>query len=126
MKMSPEKIRGALEASSEPISLETPVGHEGESKFEDLIEDTFLQSQVERIEASELREVSDEALSTLTPREEKIVRMRFGLDRSGEARTLEEIGAFFGVSRERIRQIESKALKKLRHPALIQRLKSAA
>src|SRR4030095_5347431 len=69
---------------------------------------------------------SDEALSTLTPREEKIVRMRFGLDRSGEAHTLEEISHLFGVTRERIRQIESKALKKLRHPALAQKLKAAA
>jgi RNA polymerase primary sigma factor len=126
MNMPPEKIRGAMEASSEPISLETPVGHEGDSKFEDLIEDTFLPSQVERIEASELRAVSDEALSTLTPREEKIVRMRFGLDRNGQERTLEEIGNYFGVSRERIRQIESKALKKLRNPALAQKLKAAA
>jgi RNA polymerase primary sigma factor len=126
MDMPLEKIRGAMEASSEPISLETPVGHEGDSKFEDLIEDTFLPSQVERIEAAELRAVSDEALSTLTPREEKIVRMRFGLDRNGQERTLEEIGNYFGVSRERIRQIESKALKKLRNPALVQKLKAAA
>ncbi|HEU0184763.1 MAG TPA: sigma-70 family RNA polymerase sigma factor [Blastocatellia bacterium] len=126
MNMSEEKIRGALEVSSEPISLETPVGHEGDSKFEDLIEDTFVPSQVERVEASELRAVSDEALSTLTPREEKIVRMRFGLDRHGQERTLEEIGNYFGVSRERIRQIESKALKKLRNPALAQKLKAAA
>jgi RNA polymerase primary sigma factor len=126
MNMPAEKIRGALEASSEPISLETPVGHEGDSKFEDLIEDTFLPSQVARIEAAELRAVSDEALSTLTPREEKIVRMRFGLDRNGQERTLEEIGNYFGVSRERIRQIESKALKKLRNPALVQKLKAAA
>jgi RNA polymerase primary sigma factor len=126
MKMPPEKIRRALEASSEPISLETPVGHEGDSKFEELVEDTFFPSQVERIEAAELRAVSDEALSTLTPREEKIVRMRFGLDRSGEEHTLEEISHLFGVTRERIRQIESKALKKLRHPALAQKLKAAA
>jgi RNA polymerase primary sigma factor len=126
MNMPAEKIRGALEASSDPISLETPVGHEGDSKFEDLIEDTFLPSQVERIEAVELRAVSDEALSTLTPREEKIVRMRFGFDRNGQERTLEEIGNYFGVSRERIRQIESKALKKLRNPALVQKLKAAA
>jgi RNA polymerase primary sigma factor len=126
MNMPAEKIRGALEASSDPISLEAPVGHEGDSKFEDLIEDTFLPSQVERIEAVELRAVSDEALSTLTPREEKIVRMRFGFDRNGQERTLEEIGNYFGVSRERIRQIESKALKKLRNPALVQKLKAAA
>ena len=125
MNMPPEKIRGALEASIEPISLETPIGHEGDSKFEELIEDTFFPSQVERIEAADLRAVSDEALSTLTPRE-KIVRMRFGLDRSGEEHTLEEISHLFGVTRERIRQIESKALKKLRHPALAQKLKAAA
>ena len=126
MNMPPEKIRGALEASIEPISLETPIGHEGDSKFGELIEDTFFPSQVERIEAADLRAVSDEALSTLTPREEKIVRMRFGLDRSGEEHTLEEISHLFGVTRERIRQIESKALKKLRHPALAQKLKAAA
>jgi RNA polymerase primary sigma factor len=126
MNMPHEKIRHVLEASSEPISLETPVGHEGDSKFEELIEDTFFPNQVERIEAAELRAVSDEALSTLTPREEQIVRMRFGLDRSGEEHTLEEIGHLFGVTRERIRQIESKALKKLRHPALAQKLKAAA
>ncbi|HEU0177430.1 MAG TPA: sigma-70 family RNA polymerase sigma factor [Blastocatellia bacterium] len=126
LNMAPEKIRRALEASIEPISLETPVGQEGDSKFEELIEDAFFPSQVERIEAAELRAVSDEALSTLTPREEKIVRMRFGLDRSGEEHTLEEISHVFGVTRERIRQIESKALKKLRHPALAQKLKAAA
>jgi RNA polymerase primary sigma factor len=126
MNMPPEKIRQALEASIEPISLETPVGHEGDSKFEELIEDTFFPSQVERIEAADLRAVSDEALSTLTPREEKIVRMRFGLDGSGKEHTLEEISHRFGVTRERIRQIESKALKKLRHPALAQKLKAAA
>src|SRR4029434_3591119 len=97
MNMPPEKIRRALEASSEPISLETPVGHEGDSKFEELSEDTSFPSQVERIEAAELRAISDEALSTLTPREEKIVRMRFGLDRSGEEHTLEEISHLFGV-----------------------------
>jgi len=125
MNMQPEKIRRALEASIGPISLETPIGHEGDSKFGELIEDTFFPSQVERVEAVELRAVSDEALSTLTPREEKIVRMRFGLDRSGKEHTLEEIGNLFGVTRERIRQIESKALKKLRHPALARKLKAA-
>ena len=126
MNMPPEKIRGALKVSVEPISLETPVGHEGDSKIEELIEDTFFPSQVERVEAAELRSISDEALSTLTPREEKIVRMRFGLDRSGKEHTLEEISHLFGVTRERIRQIESKALNKLRHPAVAQKLKAAA
>jgi RNA polymerase primary sigma factor len=126
MNMPPEKIRHALEASIEPISLETPVGQEGDSKFEELIEDTFFPSQVERIEAADLRALSNEALSTLTPREEKIVRMRFGLDGSGKEHTLEEISHRFGVTRERIRQIESKALKKLRQPAIAQKLKAAA
>jgi RNA polymerase primary sigma factor len=126
MNMPPEKIRHVLEASIEPISLETPVGHEGDSTFEELIQDTFFPSQMERIEAADLRAVSNEALSTLTPREEKIIRMRFGLDRSGKAHTLEEISRRFGVTRERIRQIESKALKKLRQPAIAQKLKAAA
>jgi RNA polymerase primary sigma factor len=126
MNMPPEKIRHALEASIEPISLETPVGHEGDSTFEELIQDTFFPSQMERIEAADLRAVSNEALSTLTPREEKIVRMRFGLDGSGKEHTLEEISRRFGVTRERIRQIESKALKKLRQPAIAQKLKAAA
>lgn len=121
-----EKIRGALQVSSETVSLETPVGLDGDSKLEELIEDNFHLGQVERIEAAELRSISDEALSTLTPREEKILRMRFGLDRGGRERTLEEIGGFFGVSRERIRQIESKALNKLRSPAVMRRLKTAA
>ncbi|MGH9936807.1 MAG: sigma-70 family RNA polymerase sigma factor [Blastocatellia bacterium] len=126
MNMPLEKVRRALEAASEPISLETPVGHDGDSKFGELIEDSFFPNPVERIEAADLRAVSDEALHTLTPREEKIVRMRFGLDRSGEQHTLEEISRLFGVTRERIRQIEAKALKKLRHPALARRLKAAA
>src|SRR5262245_22804127 len=126
MDMPPEKVRRALESSAAPISLETPVGHEGDSKFEELIEDTFFPNQVERIEAADLRALSDEALSTLTPREEKIIRMRFGLDRSGKEHTLEEISHRFGVTRERIRQIESKALKKLRSPAITQKLKAAA
>src|SRR5215510_4686138 len=126
MNMPPEKIRHALEASIEPISLETPVGHEGDSTFEELIQDTFFPSQMERIEATDLRTISNEALSTLTPREEKIVRMRFGLDGSGKEHTLEEISRRFGVTRERIRQIESKALNKLRQPAIAQKLKAAA
>lgn len=126
MEMPTEKIRQALQAASEPVSLETPVGHDGDARFGDLIEDTFFPNPVERVEAADLRAVSDEALQTLTPREEKIVRMRFGLDRGGEGHTLEEIGRLFGVTRERIRQIESKALEKLRRPSLAQKLKAAA
>jgi RNA polymerase primary sigma factor len=121
-----EKIQRALEVSSEPISLEAPIGQEGESKFGDLIEDSYSPNPEERIEAANLREVSDEALQTLTPREETIIRMRFGLDRSGESHTLEEISHRFGVTRERIRQIENKALRKLRQPAIAELLKAAA
>src|SRR5262249_36176744 len=121
-----EKMRRGVEASVEPISLETPVGHEGDSKFGELIEDAFFPSQVERIEAADLRAVSDEALSTRTPREEKIVRMRLGLDRSGNGHTLEGRSHPCGVTGERIRQIESKALEKLRRPAIAQKLKAAA
>src|SRR5262249_4510017 len=126
MNTPSEKVRRALESASEPVSLETPIGNNGDSKFGELIEDTFSPNPVERVEAADLRAVSNEALQTLTPREEKIVRMRFGLDQSGEEHTLEEISHLFGVTRERIRQIESKALKKLRHPALTRRLKAAA
>jgi RNA polymerase primary sigma factor len=121
-----DKIQRALEVSSEPISLEAPIGQDGESKFGDLIEDSFSPNPEERVEAANLRDVSDEALQTLTPREETIIRMRFGLDRSGESHTLEEISHRFGVTRERIRQIESKALRKLRQPAIAELLKAAA
>jgi RNA polymerase primary sigma factor len=126
MKMPTEKVRRALEAANDPISLETPISHEGDSRLGDLIEDTFSPNPVERVEASNLRAVSDEVLHTLTPREERIIRMRLGLDRSGEEHTLEEISRLFGVTRERIRQIEAKALKKLRNPALLDKLKTFA
>jgi RNA polymerase primary sigma factor len=126
MKMPTEKVRRAMEAANDPVSLETPIGQDGESRFGDLIEDTFSPDPVERIEAADLRAVSDEVLHTLTPREERIVRMRLGLDRSGKEHTLEEIGNIFGVTRERIRQIEAKALKKLRHPALAGKLETFA
>ncbi|MGH9840695.1 MAG: sigma-70 family RNA polymerase sigma factor [Blastocatellia bacterium] len=126
LKMPAEKIRTALEAASDPVSLETPVGHDGDSKFAELLEDTDSPNPVERVEAADLRAVSNEALHTLSPREQRIIRMRFGLDRSGREHTLEEISRLFGVTRERIRQIEAKALQKLRHPSLVQRLKAAA
>ncbi|MGH9768772.1 MAG: sigma-70 family RNA polymerase sigma factor [Blastocatellia bacterium] len=126
MNMPVEKVHRALEAAGDPVSLETPIGHDGDSKFGELIEDTYSPNPVERVEAANLRAISDEALQTLTPREEKIIRMRFGLDQSGEQHTLEEISHLFGVTRERIRQIESKALSKLRHPSLARKLKAAA
>jgi RNA polymerase primary sigma factor len=123
MKMPTEKVRRAMEAANDPVSLEAPIGQDGDSKFGELIEDTFSPNPVERVEAADLRAVSDEVLNTLTPREERIVRMRLGLDRSGKEHTLEEIGRIFGVTRERIRQIEAKALEKLRHPAVADKLK---
>jgi RNA polymerase primary sigma factor len=126
MKMPREKVRRAMEAANDPVSLEAPIGQDGDSRFGDLIEDTFSPNPVERIEAADLRAVSDEVLHTLTPREERVVRMRLGLDRSGKEHTLEEIGNIFGVTRERIRQIEAKALKKLRHPALAGKLETFA
>ncbi len=126
MNVPAEKIRLALEAASDPVSLETPVGVDGDSKFAELLEDTDSPNPVERVEAADLRVVSNEALYTLSPREERIIRMRFGLDRSGKEHTLEEISHLFGVTRERIRQIEAKALQKLRQPSLVERLKAAA
>ena len=126
MNMPAEKIRQALEAAGEPISLETPVGQEGDAQFGELIKDTSTLNPAERLEAVDLREVSDEILHALSPREEGIIRMRFGLDSSGEEHTLEEVGQRFHVTRERIRQIEAKALKKLRHPALARKLKAFA
>jgi len=126
MNMPTEKIRQALEASNEPISLETPVGQEGDSQFGDLIKDTSIMNPAERLEVVDLRETSNEVLHALSPREEGIIRMRFGLDASGREHTLEEVGQHFHVTRERIRQIEAKALKKLRHPALARKLKAFA
>jgi RNA polymerase primary sigma factor len=123
MKMSTEKVRRTMEAGNDPVSLEASIGHDSDSKLGELIEDTFSPDPEERAEAADLRAVSDEVLHTLTPREERIVRMRLGLDRSGKEHTLEEIGRIFGVTRERIRQIEAKALEKLRQPALAAKLK---
>jgi RNA polymerase primary sigma factor len=126
MKMSAEKVRRAMDVANDPVSLEASIGQDGDSKLGEFIEDTFSPNPEERAEAADLRAVSDEVLHTLTPREERIVRMRLGLDRSGREHTLEEIGRIFGVTRERIRQIEAKALQKLRHPALADKLKTFA
>jgi RNA polymerase primary sigma factor len=126
MKMPTEKVRRAMEVANDPVSLEAPIGQDSDSRLGELIEDTFSPNPVERVEAADLRAVSDQVLHTLTPREERIVRMRLGLDRSGKEHTLEEIGRIFGVTRERIRQIEAKALEKLRHPALADKLKTFA
>ncbi|MGZ8843478.1 MAG: RNA polymerase sigma factor RpoD [Pyrinomonadaceae bacterium] len=112
-----EKVDKALKLTQQPISLETPIGESGDSQFGDLIEDRSTASPAERVITSNLTEVAGDVLQTLSPREEKVIRLRFGLDREGRERTLEEVGADFQVTRERIRQIEVKALRKLRHPS---------
>jgi RNA polymerase primary sigma factor len=122
LELSVGKVRKVLRVSQEPISLETPVGEEEESHLGDFIVDRQGQSPVEAVINLNLREQTAEVLKTLSPREEKIVRMRFGLQ-DGSEHTLEEVGKYFAVTRERIRQIEAKALRKLRHPSRCHRLK---
>jgi len=117
MGTSIEKVSKALKLVQQPVSLETPIGEDGDSQLGDLIEDKSSTSPSERVIASNLREVTGDVLQTLSPREERVLRMRFGLDHGGDERTLEEVGQDFNVTRERIRQIEAKALRKLRHPS---------
>ena len=107
----------------EPISLETPIGEEEDSHLGDFIEDRDVISPAEIVTNINLKEQTEAVLKTLTPREEKVVKMRFGLD-DGSEHTLEEVGQSFGVSRERARQIEVKALGKLRHPSRSRKLRS--
>jgi RNA polymerase primary sigma factor len=123
MELSVGKVRKALRIAQEPISLETPVGEEEESHLGDFIVDRQGQSPSESVINLNLREQTAEVLKTLSPREEKIVKMRFGLQ-DGSEHTLEEVGQHFAVTRERIRQIEAKALRKLRHPSRSHRLKA--
>ena len=118
MDLPTEKVREILKIAQEPVSLETPIGEEDDSHLGDFIEDQDATSPAEhalRIVKRTTRRCSD----TLTDREENVLRLRFGLD-DGRTRTLEEVGKVFGVTRERIRQIEAKALRKLRHPFLVQ------
>ena len=110
-----ERIREIQRTAQDPVSLETPIGEEEDSHLGDFIEDTTAAQPAEKAEQSMIREQLMQVLATLTPREEKVIRMRYGLD-DNRARTLEEVGQAFGVTRERIRQIEAKALRKLRHP----------
>src|SRR5712664_640314 len=117
MGTSVEKVNKALKLTQQPISLETPIGEAGDSQFGDLIEDRSTASPAERVITANLRDVAGDVLQTLSPREEKVIRLRFGLDNEGRERTLEEVGEDFQVTRERIRQIEVKALRKLRHPS---------
>ena len=116
LQMPVEKVRHILKINKEPLSLETPIGEEGDSYLGDLIEDQNAIQPIDAMIQSHLRETTSRALASLTPREERIVRMRFGLGMNSD-HTLEEVGQQFSVTRERIRQIEAKALRKLRHPS---------
>ncbi len=122
MGMSEDKVREIMKISQEPVSLETPIGEEEDSHLGDFIPDDDAPAPAESAAFTLLKEQLIDVLDTLTPREEKVLRLRFGLD-DGRARTLEEVGKEFNVTRERIRQIEAKALRKLRHPSRSKKLK---
>jgi len=122
MEMEPEKVREILKIAQEPVSLETPIGEEEDSHLGDFIPDDEVQAPSDVATFTLLREQLSNVLHTLTDREQKVLRLRFGLD-DGRARTLEEVGKEFDVTRERIRQIEAKALRKLRHPSRSKKLK---
>jgi RNA polymerase primary sigma factor len=124
MDIPVSKVRKVLKIAQEPISLETPIGEEEDSHLGDFIEDKSILNPSDAVVASNLREITDEVLATLTPREEKVIKMRFGLGTTGSEHTLEEVGQHFAVTRERIRQIEAKALRKLRHPSRSRKLKA--
>ena len=123
MDLPTEKVREILKIAQEPVSLETPIGEEDDSHLGDFMEDDNATSPAEHTAYALLKEQLDEVLEQLTDREENVLRLRFGLDKNGEIRTLEQVGQVFGVTRERIRQIEAKALRKLRHPSRSKQLK---
>jgi RNA polymerase primary sigma factor len=124
MDIPVSKVRKVLKIAQEPISLETPIGEEEDSHLGDFIEDKSITNPADAVINTNLREITEEVLKTLTPREEKVIKMRFGLDTGGSEHTLEEVGQHFAVTRERIRQIEAKALRKLRHPSRSRKLKA--
>jgi RNA polymerase primary sigma factor len=121
--MTAAKVRSIFKMAQQPVSLETPIGEDGEASLGDFIEDKSRINPADEVVVLNLRELTDEVLQTLSPREEKVIKMRFGLDAQGEEHTLEQVGEDFNVTRERIRQIEAKALKKLRHPSRVRLLK---
>ena len=123
MEIPVVKVRKVLKIAQEPISLETPIGEEEDSHLGDFIEDRGVISPAEAVININLKEQTESVLKTLTPREEKVIKMRFGLD-DGSEHTLEEVGQSFAVTRERIRQIEAKALRKLRHPSRSRKLRA--
>ncbi len=122
MDIPEERVREIMKIAQEPVSLETPIGEEEDSHLGDFIEDEDAPAPAERASFTLLKEQLEDVLDTLTEREEKVLRLRFGLD-DGRSRTLEEVGKEFSVTRERIRQIEAKALRKLRHPSRSKKLK---
>ncbi len=122
MNISEDRVREILKIAQEPVSLETPIGEEDDSHLGDFIEDHEAQAPADAAAFELLKEQLEDVLDTLSAREEKVLRLRFGLD-DGRSRTLEEVGQHFGVTRERIRQIEAKALRKLRHPMRSKRLR---
>ena len=122
MGITEERVMEIQKIAQDPVSLETPIGEEEDSHLGDFIEDDKTETPTERVQANMLKEQLLGVLDTLTPREEKVLRLRYGLD-DGRPRTLEEVGKEFNVTRERIRQIEAKALRKLRHPSRSKRLK---
>ena len=122
MEVPPERVREILKVSQEPVSLETPIGEEEDSHLGDFIEDRSAPAPAEAATFQLLREQVEDVLGTLSERERRVLQLRFGLE-DGRSRTLEEVGRDFGVTRERIRQIEAKALRKLRHPSRSRKLR---
>ena len=122
MDVPPERVREILKVSQEPVSLETPIGEEEDSHLGDFIEDRSAPAPAEAATFQLLREQVEDVLGTLSERERRVLQLRFGLE-DGRSRTLEEVGRDFGVTRERIRQIEAKALRKLRHPSRSRKLR---
>jgi RNA polymerase primary sigma factor len=122
MEMSPEKVREVIKVARLPISLELPMGEEADSHLGDFIEDHNAIQPLDGASNQLLKDEIVEVLLTLTPREQRVLQLRFGLE-DGRCRTLEEVGLEFSVTRERIRQIEAKALRKLRHPSRSRKLK---